>query len=322
MGTSGETVEFTKSMWDANWRVIYVIVDTSPLPLYDLEVEVLDSKSSDADNWTYDLDIEKSKGYRGYGWFAEGPDTSFLFKRILNVISLKPTVRGAGWALTSSISINVVPEDLISMKFEQRSDALYLVSEDDRLLWKWNVGDDIDEVAVSSNTSYLTTRDQESCFTISSKVAAILFDDLRRATIEDVNKEMAKGYEVYKCLELTAQSEASFGAQSYKDAFESLVKAKNLALDIDGDGVPNESDFAPSFNNTYVYAGVSLLAIAVIIGGSFGVSQHIRRRRSGREKIERQKAEIIKMIDKVTKGNSKDADTKHLPIQTKTKLRQ
>jgi hypothetical protein len=311
MGTSDETVEFTKSMWDANWRVIDVYVDLYQ-PLYDLEVEVLDSNSPDADNWTYDLDMEESKGYRGYGWFAEGPDTYWVFKRILNVSSLKPICRGAGWRLTGSISINVVPEDLTSMKYEQKNNALYLTGESDSLLWKWNVGDDIDEVPVSASTSYLTTQDRGSYYTISLKVATALFDNLEKAVLEASDRERAAGYkvDVNKCSGLIAQSEASFAAGSYKDAFDSLLTARSLALDIDGDGVPNENDFAPYFNNIIIYVGSSLLAIGATVGGWFGVSRDRRRRRRIKKKIERQKAEIIDMIEEETETKSRDAGTR------------
>ena len=43
------------------------------------------------------------------------------------------------------------------------------------------------------------------------------------------------------------------------------MKAKSLALDIDQDGIPNEKDIFPYINNYYIYAGIGILIIVVIL---------------------------------------------------------
>jgi hypothetical protein len=366
LGTTCETDQFSDMYYNIGMRVIEV-TGSAPQPLYDLEVVVWDKRW--ADDWTYDTDIEETKQYCGYGWFAENADTSFKFYRIVSASYIQPIICGAGWALARSISINVVPDDLTSMKFEQGNDCLYLLGEGDRLLWKWNVGDDIDEVPVSSNTSYLTTRDQESCFTISSKVAATLFNDFNKATIEAANSEMAKGYNMTHPLELLTQSDQAFQDRLYQESLDLLLKARGLvvapglapiaysnaqtalvdagqaitagksggfdmaraevslaeaqqyfddadyataltvaqeatqqATDVDGDGVPNETDFAPTINNNLIYGGAAVLC-AVAVGALLrALRRYSSRRRREEKEIEAQKAEIISMIEKAV-GN-------------------
>lgn len=84
---------------------------------------------------------------------------------------------------------------------------------------------------------------------------------------------------------LLSQAEEAFDAGDYKKAKEIAENAKTLALDIDQDGVPNDSDFAPTIKNIYVYS-----AGAVLVTAFAGVGINIKRRKEYQAKVREYKA--------------------------------
>lgn len=101
-----------------------------------------------------------------------------------------------------------------------------------------------------------------------------------------VLSEKNKGYNIHEAESLLSQAEEAFDAGDYKKAKEMAENAKTLALDIDGDGVPNDSDFAPTIKNIYIYAGTptALLVLAALTK----VSLDVRRKRI-KERLERER---------------------------------
>lgn len=71
-----------------------------------------------------------------------------------------------------------------------------------------------------------------------------------------------------------------------------------LALDIDQDGVPNDKDFAPTINNTYIYVGATAFVLVGVISASARTIVRRRRKCLVEERIEEEKNKIIKAIDK------------------------
>ncbi|MBT9166445.1 MAG: hypothetical protein DDT25_01130 [Chloroflexi bacterium] len=72
------------------------------------------------------------------------------------------------------------------------------------------------------------------------------------------------------------------------------------ALDIDGDGIPNIDDRFPTIHNTYIHIGGVALFVG-LLGTALVVSRNRRRKREfereRKRRIEREKSEIIGMIE-------------------------
>lgn len=116
--------------------------------------------------------------------------------------------------------------------------------------------------------------------------------------ISSIAEEKPKGFNVAPAEDLLAQAQQAYQNEAYQTALELASKASKLAVDIDQDGVLNENDFAPTVKNIYIYAGASVFALVLIVSTSLGATWYIRKRRVVRERIEKEKAEIIDMIDK------------------------
>ena len=77
---------------------------------------------------------------------------------------------------------------------------------------------------------------------------------------------------------MLSQAEQAFSAGDYAEARDLAYRAKALALDIDQDGVPNDSDFAPTINNIYVY-GAGAVLVTAFAGAGFVFTRNIKRRK-------------------------------------------
>ncbi|MBT9165838.1 MAG: hypothetical protein DDT25_00500 [Chloroflexi bacterium] len=101
-----------------------------------------------------------------------------------------------------------------------------------------------------------------------------------RASVE---QERAKGFHSARAEELLAQAEKAFEDGEYQSAGPLALRARSIALDIDGDGVRNEEDFAPTVHNTYIYiGGAAILASLALV-----TPLAVRRRRKRRADLER-----------------------------------
>ncbi len=82
---------------------------------------------------------------------------------------------------------------------------------------------------------------------------------------------------------MLAQAEKAFEDGEYQSAGPLALRARSIALDIDGDGVRNEEDFAPTVHNTYIYiGGAAILASLALV-----TPLAVRRRRKRRADLER-----------------------------------
>ena len=89
-------------------------------------------------------------------------------------------------------------------------------------------------------------------------------------------------------------------AGNFQHSYFLALEAKELALDIDGDGILNERDFAPTVKNSYIYAGGAVLVLGLIVF-SFAARRRYHLNKQAKLVIERQKRELIAVIDKALK---------------------
>ena len=117
--------------------------------------------------------------------------------------------------------------------------------------------------------------------------------------------EKSKGFDVTGAENLLAQAQQAFDNDDYQTALELASEALELAVDIDQDGVPNDRDFAPGIKNIYIYAGGSAFAVVLIVSASSFLTLRWRRKHAEKELIEKEKAEIIDMIDEALNDNER-----------------
>jgi hypothetical protein len=138
-----------------------------------------------------------------------------------------------------------------------------------------------------------------------------------------VSQEKSRGLNVAAAEDLLTQAQQAFQSENYQTALELAMEAKIHAVDIDGDGVPNDKDFAPTIKNIHIYAGASAFVFVLIVSSSSVLTLRWRRKRAENERMERareeqrkieeerkrveteriekEKAEIINMIEKALK---------------------
>jgi tetratricopeptide (TPR) repeat protein len=92
-------------------------------------------------------------------------------------------------------------------------------------------------------------------------------------------QEKARGLDVAEVEVLLSEAEQAFKAGLYEETKRLAEKSRALVLDIDYDGIPNESDFAPTVKNTYVYIGASAVALGIVVSASIGIFIYRRRKR-------------------------------------------
>ncbi|MBT9141286.1 MAG: hypothetical protein DDT30_01875 [Dehalococcoidia bacterium] len=124
-----------------------------------------------------------------------------------------------------------------------------------------------------------------------------------------ISEERAKGFDIVEAESSLSQAESAFDDREYETAVKLAATAKSLALDVDGDGVLNYEDFAPTINNNHIYMGGFFLVLG-LIAASAGVSFRRRRKKAEKEEIERKKSEILAMIDEVVNEGSEKAKRK------------
>lgn len=73
-----------------------------------------------------------------------------------------------------------------------------------------------------------------------------------------ISNEKSKGFDVVVAESLQSQAEQSLNSGHYAVAFELAKGAESHAFDIDQDGTPNDTDFASSLNNYYIYTGAAV----------------------------------------------------------------
>jgi len=117
-------------------------------------------------------------------------------------------------------------------------DKVYLFDRKEKLLWSYEIGW-IHSVSISSDGSYIVAGDShyEVYLFVSVHAVQVIIENAKEA----ISSARGKGYNVKEAESLLSQAEQAFGAGDYAEARELAYRAKALALDIDQDGVPNDS---------------------------------------------------------------------------------
>ena len=171
------------------------------------------------------------------------------------------------------------------------SDKVYLFNREGMLLWSYETSSPVDGVSVSSDGSYVAagTKNEKVYFFYNS------LERLAKCAIEVSEKitksERTKGFNVVEAEALLPQAEQAFGTGDYARAKELANQAKAFALDIDGDDVPNNSDFAPTIKNVYVYGVAVSLTLASACFTGITLFTKIKRRKY-EQKLNEYKAKI------------------------------
>lgn len=78
--------------------------------------------------------------------------------------------------------------------------------------------------------------------------------------------EIKSKYDVTEAGSTLLLAEEAFNEGNYSKAKKLALKAKSPALGIDQDGIPNEEDFTPYIKNEYIYIGIRVLILLIIVG--------------------------------------------------------
>lgn len=169
-----------------------------------------------------------------------------------------------------------VPEEVKAVSIS--SDSSYIAAGTDKgkislrnkigeLLWSYQIGVDredknISAISVSSDGSYIVVVANWEVYLFALIVGPIkLILDQARSVI---SQEKTKGFNVTKAEALFSETKQDFSSGYYMRASKLANQAKNLALDIDQDGVINKDDFAPTIKNIYIYFILTVLFLSLI----------------------------------------------------------
>jgi len=199
----------------------------------------------------------------------------YLFERAGNLLWSYET-GGDVWSVSISSDGSCIAAGSVD-------DKVYLFERAGNLLWSYKTGDWVNSVSISSDGSYIAAGSGDDKVYLFASVHAVqvIIEEARNAILS----EKDKGYNIHEAESLLSQAEEAFDAGDYKKAKEIAENARTLALDIDGDGVPNDSDFAPTIKNIYVYGAVAVLVIAFA-----GAGINIKRRKEYQAKVREYKA--------------------------------
>lgn len=138
----------------------------------------------------------------------------------------------------------------------------YFFNRKGEQLWRYKIGDKWPgEVSVSPDGSVIALEDGGRLLIFANAGA------IRRMVSGSNNvvaSEKAKGFSSDEAETLLSMAEEALSEENYGKAGRLASKARVIALDIDGDGVPNAPDSLPEINNYYIYA---LAAIFLAILG-------------------------------------------------------
>ena len=203
-------------------------------------------------------------------------DKVYLFDRAGNLLWSYET---GSWVWSVSIS-----SDDSCIAAGSGDDKVYLFDRQGNLLWNYKTGYYVLSVSISSDGSCIAAGSQDDKVYLFASVQVIIEN-----AKEAISSVREKGYNVKEAESLLSQAEQAFGAGDYAEARELAYRANALALDIDQDGVPNDSDFAPTIKNIYVYGAIAVLVIA-FAGACFVFARNIKRRKEYQAKVREYKA--------------------------------
>ena len=171
-------------------------------------------------------------------------------------------------------------------------DDIILLNREGKMIWNFETGTSFGDISISSDGSFIAT---------SHLTEVYLFGDLERYannTIKtakfEISDSILKGFNMENVENLILLSEEAYRIGDYKKSSEIAEQALNIALDVDNDGVSNDSDFLPTINNKYIY----YIVIIFIVGAVFFCWKIVKNQRK-----EKRKQEIIDIIEYVSQEN-------------------
>jgi len=139
------------------------------------------------------------------------------------------------------------------------------------LLWSYQIGGNgedknTNEVSLSSDGSYLVVGTNSGKIHFFAPTVDAIGDiklilDQARSVI---SQEKTTGFNVNKAEALYSKANQDFSIGYYIRASKLANQTKNLALDIDQDGMLNKDDFAPTIKNIYIYYILTSLFLSLI----------------------------------------------------------
>ncbi|GEM_PF-3346874 len=158
-----------------------------------------------------------------------------------------------------------------------RDNNTYFFNREGKLIWSYKTGKDVKSVSVSSDGSYIAAGSGDNNVYFFDNLKVFAEDGIREAK-KTIESEKAKGFNMAKAEALLFQAEQALSTGKYEIAKELVNQAMSIAIDIDGDGVLNSFDFAPTINNNYIYIG-GVVLIAAFTGAGFVVRRNKKKRK-------------------------------------------
>ena len=174
-------------------------------------------------------------------------------------------------------------------------DDIILLNRDGKMILNFENGDSHGDISISSDGSFITTSHGSEVY---------LFGDLERHannTIKtaklEISKSILEGFNMEKSENLILLSEEAYRIGDYKKSGEIAEQALNIALDIDNDGVSNDSDFLPTIDNKYIYYIVLIFIVGTVFFGWNRIKS--QRKDKGKQGI----LDVIKHVTQENEGN-------------------
>ena len=138
-------------------------------------------------------------------------------------------------------------------------------------LWSYKTGDEVaSSPAITDGVLYVGSADG-NVYAFASLPALM---GIAREAVSEMKRGDLSSIEALAAL---AEAETDLSRDMTDRAANNAQKAITLARDVDGDGIPNDSDIAPSVRNAYLYA----LAILILVFVAQLLKREMHRRKEG-----------------------------------------
>jgi len=215
------------------------------------------------------------------------------------------------WSYKTKAAVNKVSvfSDGLYIVAGSQDGNVYFFNRGGDLLWSYKTGG-VQDVSVSSDSSSIAIAASGVYFFSNFDVVSNLVDKAKNV----VESEKLKGFDMDDAESLLSQANQALKNENYEIAYDLAKEAKSHALDIDQDGISNDTDFNPTINNYLIYAGTIVILIGSIITLRTGLKklnkvrlkrQHLAEVKHMKGKAkglyqESMKQEILDMIEEAT----------------------
>jgi len=171
-------------------------------------------------------------------------------------------------------------------------------------LWKYPTNGQVWSVAITTNGGYIAAGSGIWDIASGQKSGDVyLFPSPKmcKQAIQKAEKAIQQaellGLNPSAAKKLISQAKHEFSEGRYNQALKLANQSYFHAIDIDGDGITNNKDFAPTIPNNYIYISASCITTAITL---IFLRIELNRRRRKRE-YETKKKEVINKIEKIIK---------------------